>query len=461
MIPKYSSRLLNLKPHYSNEEFKKLPIRERWEIRVSDGILINAEKLVETTLGKREIKANPSIMQEATDWLDGLVEAGLAKKAPTGTSYYLTSAAVESWHEAKGLRLGIKLIDKNLPARIYSGIDVSSGAPFKLTETEGFLLAPRRPVANISIKESSDLKPVLQEALLGVGVVMTGQDGRLVVRAATPEPAHSIMRDVVRRWGSDEPIRVSYPIMRRDRTDVPPEFYNGLIAFYTMFSRALVQASHKETVNVYLGKGAEEQDSFWASLVAEAFSKYNEAGGVPFAAYLASAIANWINDLPTHILGQDLAGFQCKRKRAIRELRTEAEYPAGHRFSDEELASKMGIPLREYQGHKTANENWVKVRTIEELGWKENGQERVTYHLDPSRGNDRDAEAATDMLLAILDTGISLQDGETADVCLDALAKGDAIEADFTALGDIPDSFKAGLWDSYKARREESARRNG
>lgn len=461
MIPKYSSRLLNLKPHYSNEEFKKLPIRERWEIRISDGILINAEKLVETTLSKREIKANPEIMREATEWLEGLVELGLAKKAPTGTSYYLTSAAVESWHEAKGLRLGIKLIDKNLPARVYSGVDVSTGAPFKLTETEGFLLAPRRPVVNLSIKESSDLKPVLQEALLGVGVVMTGQDGRLVVRAAAPEPALSIMRETAQRWGSGEPIRVSYPIMRRDRTDVPPEFYNGLIAFYTMFSRALVQASHKETVNVYLGKGSEEQDSFWASLVAEAFSKYNEAGGVPFAAYLASAIANWINDLPTHVLGQDLAGFQRNRKRAIRELLAEAEYPQGHRFSDRVLAGRMGIPVKEYQVHKTANENWIKVRTIEELGWKENGQERVTHHLDPSRGNDRDAEAATDMLLAILDTGISLLDGETADICLDALAKGDVSGADFASLEDIPDSFKVGLWDSYKARREESARRDG
>ena len=101
------------------------------------------------------------------------------------------------------------------------------------------------------------------------------------------------------------------------------------------------------------------------------------------------------------------------------------------------------------------------MRTIEELGWKENGQERVTHHLDPSRGNDRDAEAATDMLLAILDTGISLLDGETADICLDALAKGDVSGADFASLEDIPDSFKVGLWDSYKARREESARRDG
>ena len=81
MVQKYDSRLLKIEALYSNSEFRALPIKERWAIRFSDGILITPEKLVETTAGKIEIKRNPEIYAEAEEWLKRHVEKGKAYKA--------------------------------------------------------------------------------------------------------------------------------------------------------------------------------------------------------------------------------------------------------------------------------------------------------------------------------------------------------------------------------------------
>ena len=85
MVEKYNNCLINLKPHYSNAQFYSFPIQERWEIRISDGIWINPQKLVETTLTKKELKANPEIVKEATDWLESLVAKKKAYKSPKAT----------------------------------------------------------------------------------------------------------------------------------------------------------------------------------------------------------------------------------------------------------------------------------------------------------------------------------------------------------------------------------------
>lgn len=454
MVEKYNHCLVNLKPYYTNAQFYAFPLQERWAIRVSDGIWITPEKLIETTLTKKELKANPSILGEATSWLETLVAEKKAYKSPNGSSYAMTGKAIEEWfaerqkNEPK-LRLGLKLIDKNLPTRLYGG----------LTETEGFQLAPLRPVANLTLKDANGVYKELQEALAGIGIVTTGRDGRIVVRAATPEPAYTIMKDIAEAHNAPEPVRVAYPVFRREGTDVPQEFYGGLIEFYGMFVQGLISPSHRETVNVLLGKNPEEQAAYYVGIAAEGYAKYNESGGVPYAAYLASSAPNWVNDLPTHILGAPLANFQRNRKRAIKELNQKHGNPQGHRYTDEELAQRMEIPLAEYLSHKESNENWVKMRTVEELTWKDNGQERITHHLDPAKSNVRDMEAATDMLLAILDTGIQLDDINTTEDCLSALVTSGAT-ADLIALRDIPNSYKKKLAENYRVRRAESINRH-
>ena len=79
MVEKYNHCLVNLKPYYTNAQFYAFPLQERWAIRVSDGIWITPEKLIETTLTKKELKANPSILGEATSWLETLVECKCAQ----------------------------------------------------------------------------------------------------------------------------------------------------------------------------------------------------------------------------------------------------------------------------------------------------------------------------------------------------------------------------------------------
>ena len=65
MVQKYDSRLRKIEAFYSPKEFRALGYRERWEVRVSDGIWITPEKLVETTMSKREVRANPGVVEEA------------------------------------------------------------------------------------------------------------------------------------------------------------------------------------------------------------------------------------------------------------------------------------------------------------------------------------------------------------------------------------------------------------
>ena len=214
-------------------------------------------------------------------------------------------------------------------------------------------------------------------------------------------------------------------------------------------------------MKVLLGKDPDEQAAFYVTLAAEGFSKFDESGGVPYGAYLASATPNWINDLPTHTLGAPLATFQRNRKRAIKELHQETGNLPGHRYSDEELANKMGLPIEEYRRFKDSNENWVKMRTIEELTWKDNNQERISHHLDPARNNARDTEEATDLLLAILDTGITLRNTETTEQCLEALAEvtGTTTTALLT-LRDSPETYKAELYKNYQKRRQQTLKNN-
>lgn len=447
MIEKYNPQLIPLKPLYNDKTFYQFDIKKRWEIRISDGIWITPEKLVKTTMTKEELKNNPDAQTEAEAWLETLVASKQARKSTNGASYALTTRAVEAWHAKNNLELEQKLINKNLPARIYGGY----------TETDGFQLAPLRAVANLTLKENSGIKKPLQEALAGIGMVTTGRDGRIVVRAAAPEPAFNIMKKVAEEYGSTEPVRVAYPVFRRERTDVPEGFYSGLIRTYGVFVQGLLPASQRETVKVLLGKDPDEQAAFYVTLAAEGFSKFDESGGVPYGAYLASATPNWINDLPTHTLGEPLATFQRNRKRAIKELHQETGNPTSHRYTDQELADKMGLPLKEYVSFKDSNENWVKMRTSEELTWKDNNQERISHHLDPARDNTRDTEEATDLLLAILDTGIQLRNTETTEQCLEALVEATGTTtASLLALRDIPETYKAALYKNLRKRRQQT-----
>ena len=130
MVQKYDSRLRKIETFYSPKEFRALGYRERWEVRVSDGIWITPEKLVETTMSKREIRANPGVYEEALEWLRGLVVCvpPLARVSESGRSFALTGDAVRDWHRRHGFEVGVKLTDKNLPARFYGS----------LTEVEGF-----------------------------------------------------------------------------------------------------------------------------------------------------------------------------------------------------------------------------------------------------------------------------------------------------------------------------------
>lgn len=442
MVQKYDSRLLKIEALYGNSEFRALPIKERWAIRFSDGILITPEKLVETTAGKIEIKRNPEIYAEAEEWLKRHVEKGKAYKANNTESYAMTGQAVREWHEVNNIPLETKLIEKNLPARFYGG----------LIETEGFSQAPLKTVANLSFKTTPTIINPLSKALEGIGIVTTGRGGRIIVRAAAPEPAQTIIKEVLEEANLAPKIRVSYPAFRREATDLDPAFYAGIVQFYTMFAKSFLQPSHRETIDVYLGKGREEQDSYFAVLVAEAISKFNEASGAPLAGYIAATITSWVNDLPSHTLGDDLANFQRQRKQAVRELLEERGDNPGTRYSDEVLAEKMGLPLSEYLTHKEANENWVKTRTLEELVWKENGRERVTHNLDPAQDTERDPAISTALTLAILDAGINSKAPGLAEECLSALAAAEDGTPTLTELSNAPASYQLELATAFKKR---------
>lgn len=448
MVQKYDSRLRKIETFYSPKEFRALGYRERWEVRVSDGIWITPEKLVETTMSKREVRANPGVVEEALEWLRGLVDCvpPLARVSESGRSFALTGDAVRDWHRRRGFEVGVKLTEKNLPARFYGG----------LTEVEGFGLAPLRPVANLSVRVSVGLKEDFVRALLGVGTVFTGRDGRLVVRSGAPEPALGIMRGVLEARGVDASVRVSYPLYRREVCDVPVEFFEGTVTLWTTFVKSMLVPSLRETVNLLLGRGVEEQDSYYAGLVAEAFGKFSEAGGVPFGGYLAASLPNWVNDLPMHTIGAPLTKFQNNRKRAIRELLAEGDFEEGHWFGDEELAERMGLGVEEYRQLKDAHENWVKVRMSEELNWRENGQERVSYHLDPAVGSRRDLGVAADLLLALLEAGVETGDVASCELCLEALAVAEDTSQKFLELRGVPERFKVVLMRKFSERRRVS-----
>jgi len=448
MVQKYDSRLRKIETFYSPKEFRALGYRERWEVRVSDGIWITPEKLVETTMSKREVRANPGVVEEALEWLRGLVDCvpPLARVSESGRSFALTGDAVRDWHRRRGFEVGVKLTEKNLPARFYGG----------LTEVEGFGLAPLRPVANLSVRVSVGLKEDFVRALLGVGTVFTGRDGRLVVRSGAPEPALGIMRGVLEARGVDASVRVSYPLYRREVCDVPVEFFEGTVTLWTTFVKSMLVPSLRETVNLLLGRGVEEQDSYYAGLVAEAFGKFSEAGGVPFGGYLAASLPNWGNDLPMHTIGAPLTKFQNNRKRAIRELLAEGDFEEGHWFGDEELAERMGLGVEEYRQLKDAHENWVKVRMSEELNWRENGQERVSYHLDPAVGSRRDLGVAADLLLALLEAGVETGDVASCELCLGALAVAEDTSQKFLELRGVPERFKVVLMRKFSERRRVS-----
>lgn len=448
MVQKYDSRLRKIETFYSPKEFRALGYRERWEVRVSDGIWITPEKLVETTMSKREVRANPGVVEEALEWLRGLVDCvpPLARVSESGRSFALTGDAVRDWHRRRGFEVGVKLTEKNLPARFYGG----------LTEVEGFGLAPLRPVANLSVRVSVGLKEDFVRALLGVGTVFTGRDGRLVVRSGAPEPALGIMRGVLEARGVDASVRVSYPLYRREVCDVPVEFFEGTVTLWTTFVKSMLVPSLRETVNLLLGRGVEEQDSYYAGLVAEAFGKFSEAGGVPFGGYLAASLPNWVNDLPMHTIGAPLTKFQNNRKRAIRELLAEGDFEEGHWFGDEELAERMGLGVEEYRQLKDAHENWVKVRMSEEFNWRENGQERVSYHLDPAVGSRRDLGVAADLLLALLEAGVETGDVASCELCLEALAVAEDTSQKFLELRGVPERFKVVLMRKFSERRRVS-----
>jgi len=386
---------------YKGREFFTLPLEYKLSVLMSDGQWWSPQKLTAMTSYPGGRSGPPIITQqpEVERVLGRLQAEGVVVRSATGArSYRYPLESVEQWYQDNNVAYEQRLVASNFPVRLFGG----------RTEVEGFLTAPLREVASLSFENVSErVLYAVREALVGVGIVRRGKANRVFVRALAVDPARGIVEDTLKQFEESRNLRVSVRRMtyRRPVSDLPADFHEDLIEFYVMFLRDILKGQ-METIRVFL-PAEEDQVAQLAEWATETIEKYNEMESVPLSGFLQRTVPYWAMDLPQQFLGKELAVFQRKRAKAIKEMRKEQGVTASHEFPLREIAHHMGVEFEEFLVLKEQNDTWFRQRNMDSIIWgDDSGEEKPgtpVFGITPTP--DRDYDLSSRLLFAALGAG--------------------------------------------------------
>lgn len=335
------------------EDFNSQDSVWRIEAVIHDGNWYDKEKWIKVAKVKEE---------ELDKWMfenkDILIESEIG-------SYRVGHDEIIRWYEQEGIDIEESIIPNNFPPRLWTG----------KTETDVFLEAPRRRVGTISfVIERSGLLEKCVKILKGTAKVMPDKNGRY--KAFGLSAVH--MKNLLSKGLSKDDfvsldIKTRAVLMQRELADLPDEWLEGAIEFYSQKFSPNALKSSLSTINIYLPDrhDVHAQTVIW---VIKAMKKFNENASVPFAGYLSSVLRHWPYNLPDEYLGKELSRFQRERKRAI-----DLAVAQGHTDDNvpiEIVAQIMDIPLKSYIELTNEHETWLAEKNATTLTWQDSANEK-------------------------------------------------------------------------------------
>lgn len=401
------------------KEFKQLPLQQRIEVIVSDGMFLTVEKWA---------KLAYTTESDILDYIKKALKDGTIIQSVTGAqSYRMPLESMKKWYKENRLKFGDQILTYVFPARVWDG----------MTEVDGFDLAPRREVGTVTFKANQDSAKLITESLRGLALVKEVDTSEYRAFGLSA----SFLRNHILELVAQNPeitvkggIRLRGSAMRRELVDFPPVFTNHLIEFYRIFATSMVKPA-KETIDIYLPEYSDKEGQIlmW---VFDAIEKFDEKASVPFSGYIESILKHRPYDLPIKFLGEDLAFFQNERSRTRKALFKEGvENP-----SNEVLAERMRLPLRKFLEFDEKYRVWLKARNATTLTWDETNADKLalnSVYSDTKRGG-HDDDLASRISKASVEAMVELEDWASGFAMISQIGQ-DSL--DFTRLEGLSSEF--------------------
>lgn len=349
---------LTAKARFTKERFKEQQVNFRIEAIVSDGMWLSQPKW------RKQAHVTED---ELENWIQRNLPKGVIVQSLTGErSYRMPYDQIIRWYQKQGFVIGEQIFDNIFPVRIWDD----------KTEVEGFLEAPLREIGMVTFHADGFIADRIKEALRGIGRIRQVFPGEYKVYCLSALATRKVIEPIlVEAYGEKERKMYSRNMSyRREMRDFSHEFGYRLVEFYKNFSRSLVKGA-QETIDIFI-EDREDQESQLIMWVIAAIEKFDESASIPFSGYLSSVLNRWVYDLPDEALGKELSSFQRERSRATKLLRAKKGGEHNREFSNEEIASTMGMERAKFFAMESQNKIWSSIRSRSPLTWDESGEEK-------------------------------------------------------------------------------------
>lgn len=407
---------------YSKEEFKKQPAEFRIGAIISDGMWYSLPKW------KKLAKVDEETIGQ---WIEEKLASGELIQSKDGKkSYRFSHNAIKKWYLENDEQLGRQLVEFLFPPRIWDG----------LTETEGFINAPRREVGIVNFSCAPHVASEIIKNLKGIAKVREVTPGSYKSYSLDISVVKLIIAEVFSKYQDNDKDKVysRAASKRRELVDFSPEFSQGLVMFYKNFGKSLVKRT-METISIFI-PDPEEQETQIIIWVIDAIEKYDELEPVPFSGYLDTVLKYWPYDLPNTHLGKGLSNFQKERSRALKTLKKRT---GRSEFTTDELSGEMGVGRGEFMALEEKHKVWISVKSATTLTWDENSEEKkgegsITELHRPGVASPTDIALANRLSYAVIQTALETESWEDA---FNLITQIDATDINISKIREVSEEF--------------------
>lgn len=367
---------------------------ETWRIEavIHDGNWYDFEKW------KRVSKASKESLEK---WIEE--NEDILIKSDLG-SYRVGYDEIIRWYEKENLDLKESVVPNNFPPKLWG----------KSTETDVFLSAPRRRVGTVSFEVyDKELLDKCAKILKGTAKIMPDKNGRYKAHGLSSVHIRNLLSKGLSQKEFDSlEIKTRAVIMQRELTDLPIEWLEDALDFYTNNFAPSILRSSMSTISIYLPDKYDihSQTIIW---VITAIKKFNEQESVPFSGYLSNVLRHWPYDLPDEHLGKELSKFQRDRKKAIDEAEEEGLSINGQ-VPVEILAELMGITIEEYTALESEHENWKSTKNATTLTWDDSANEKKGSLVGDELAVETNAIQSSKMSISAVKAAVDTEKWESA-----------------------------------------------
>lgn len=319
-------------------------------------------------------------VEELQEWIDKNKDLLIISELG---SYRVGYDEIIRWYKEEDLDLEESLVPSNFPPKLWG----------RTTETDVFLSAPRRRVGTVSFAaKNKEILSKCANILKGTAKIMPDEAGRYKAHGLSAVHIKNLLSKGLNEKEFDSlEIKTRAVIMQRELIDLPLEWLEEALDFYTNTFAPTVLRSSMSTISIYLPdrNDVHSQTLVW---VITAMKKFNEEASVPFSGYLSNVLRHWPYDLPDEYLGKELSKFQRDRKKAIETAEEEGLSIDGN-VPIEVIAEIMEISLEKYIELNSEHENWLAEKNATTLTWEDSSNEKkgsIVGKEDSVRSNTSD-----------------------------------------------------------------------